>query len=110
MITAAEASRAIAQSIPTLDTESVELSRELSAGIERHIGAYRTHLEASEVSDAHLIETTRRLRRMVKECAFARLLEIRAEAVQRWTTLRQDEGMGPLAVNSYTGSLRAFMR
>ena len=93
-----------------IDTESVELSRELSASIEKHIEVYRTHLQASEVSEWHLSETTRRLRRIVQDCGFARLLDIRAEAVQRWITLRNAEGMGARTLNTYTGSLRAFVR
>ncbi len=93
-----------------IDRESLNVSQALTAGIERHIDVYRTHLRASGVSAWHLSETTRRLRRVVKDCGFARLLDIAAEGVQRWVTLRLAENMGPRTLNTYTGSLRAFVR
>ncbi len=102
-----------------IDNESVELSQELTAKIDRHIGAYKTHLQATGVSAAHLYETERRLRRIVDDCEFDRLSEIRAEPVQRWCTQqltgqRSDDGrpkgMGPRTINTYMSSLRAFVR
>src|SRR5688572_16296588 len=44
-----------------IDRESIDLSRELSASIDRHIEAYRVHLQSAGVSTDHLSETMRRL-------------------------------------------------
>ncbi len=93
-----------------IDRQSVELSAGLTADIQRHTDAYRVHLQASGVSGWHLSETTRRLRRVTKDCGFGRLLDIKAESIQLWVTLRTDENMSPRTVNTYTGSLRAFVR
>jgi len=102
-----------------IDRESVTRSRELSARIDGHVEAYRVHLQASGVSAWHLSETTRRLQRMIDDCEFTRLSEIKAEPVQRWTVRQlaeqrpdgdESKGMGPRTVNTYVGSLRAFVR
>ena len=102
-----------------IDRASVELSQQLSSAIGQHMEAYRVHLQASSVSAWHLSETTRRLKRMIADCRFDRLSEIKAEPVQRWcnrqiTEQRPDgdesKGMGPRTVNTYVGSLRAFVR
>ena len=93
-----------------IDQTSIALSRELSAGIDRHVEAYSVYLQSSEVSAWHLSESMRRLRRVIAECRFVRLTDVKAEPVQRWLVLRQAETMGPRTRNTYTGSLRAFIR
>ncbi|MGD8452198.1 MAG: tyrosine-type recombinase/integrase [Phycisphaerae bacterium] len=108
---AAELTRAVERErAGIIDQQSIDLSASLKANIDRHVDAYETHLRASGVSAAHLSETLRRLRRIVADCGFTRLAGVTAEPVQRWLGLRESEGMGARTRNTYTASLRAFIR
>ncbi len=93
-----------------IDSESLNLSKQLGVGIETHIEAYRLHLRTADVSDWHLTETMRRLKVIVETCGFARLVDLKAEPVQKWCELQESEGMSARTRNTYTGSLRAFVR
>ena len=93
-----------------IDQESVNLSEHLGPAIRTHTDAYRIHLQAAGVSDWHLSETMRRLGVLIDDCGFAKLADIGADPVQRWCELKSSEGMGARTRNTYTGSLRAFVR
>ncbi|MGD2109734.1 MAG: tyrosine-type recombinase/integrase, partial [Phycisphaerae bacterium] len=108
---AAELQRAVdREKAGIIDAESLNLSKQLGASIGTHIEAYRLHLRTAGVSAWHLAETTRRLRTIIEACGFARLGDVKAEPVQRWCALQESEGMSARTRNTYTGSLRAFVR
>jgi len=93
-----------------IDQKSIDLSRGLSAAINQHVEAYRVYLQSSGVAAYHLVESMWRLRRVIADCRVARLADVKSEPVQAWQTLREAEGMGPRTRNTYTSSLRAFVR
>ncbi len=93
-----------------IDRESIDLSRELSADIGRHVDAYGVHLKGKGVSEWHHAETLRRLRVMVKGCGFGMLADVKAEPVQRWLAAQPVKEMGARTRNTYISSLRAFVR
>ena len=93
-----------------LDEQSVDRSRQLRLNIDEHVDAYDTHLQASGVSSWHLSETLRRLNVLLTDCDFARLQDIEAEPVQRWCNKKRAANMSARSRNTYTASLRAFVR
>ncbi len=99
-----------------IDQESIDLSASVTGSIEAHTAAYKANLKAAGVSDWHLSETMRRLKAIVQACGFKRLLDIKAEPVQKWLNKQATaesetgKGMGARTRNTYSGSLRAFVR
>lgn len=93
-----------------LDSESLNLTAQLTAPIEDHVRAYETFLKAQNVSDWHLSETMRRLKYMTTECGFNRLADIKADPVQAWVAIRNTTHRGARTTNTYLSSLRAFVR
>ena len=93
-----------------IDRKSIDISAQLGATIAKHVDAYRLYLSDRGVSAWHLSETMRRLNAVLTGCGFASLRNIQAEPLQRWCSLRRDEGTSPRTINTYTGSLRAFVR
>lgn len=87
-----------------------DVSGKLTAAIGEHVDAYDVHLCAANVSEWHRSETLRRLRAVLVACGFSKLADVTSEPVQRWLTLRDGEGMSARTRNTYTGSLRAFIR
>lgn len=62
------------------------------------------------MSERHLSEALRRLRRVLVDCGFGKLADAAAEPVGRWLNLREAERMGPTTRNTYQKSLQAFVR
>jgi integrase len=62
-------------------------------------------------ADGHLIATAedyQLARRLADECAFARLADLRRDALERWLAARTDEGMAAKTRNIYRGALVNF--
>jgi len=93
-----------------IDRQSVDRSKAMRAAIDEHVAAYKAHLQAANVSDWHLSETSRRLNVLLTACGIQRLADIKAEPVNRWCNARSAENMGARTRNTYIGSLRAFVR
>jgi len=107
---AAELQRAVDRERGGIFTaDELDLSESLRLPIDVHKTAYQTHLEAKGASECHRAETLRRLGRVLDECRFGRLADITREAAERWKVQREREGMGPRTLNTYLGSLIAFV-
>lgn len=71
------------QAAGILDAESLNLTAQLVAPIQEHVGAYETNLRAGGVSAQHLSETCRRLKRLFVDCGFERPVDLRSEPAQK---------------------------
>ena len=60
------------------------------------------------LSAIHRDHTGRYLRRLVTECPFGTLADLRREALERWLALRAGDGMGAKTRNLYRGAVVAF--
>ena len=89
--------------------DDAQRSKAASEPIETHVQNYTTFLRAGNVSAWYLRETERRLRRVLTDCAFKRLSDIRRESVERWKVNREREGMAPGTLRTYLGSILAFV-
>jgi len=62
-------------------------------------------------SPAHVDNTKRCLKRIIKECKFTRLIDINKNAVQRWMNQQEDKGkMSGRTINTYRVAAVAFCR
>ncbi len=73
-----------------------------------HLEAYLVHLKAKGDSDVHLGDTRRLATRIISECAFARLADVRRESVESWLVQRAAEGMAARTRNSYLQAVRGL--
>jgi integrase len=73
-----------------------------------HLEGYLTHLEAKGDSDVHLTDTRRLANKIIGDCGFSRLADVRREAVEGWLVQRVAEGMGARTRNSYLQALRGL--
>jgi integrase len=76
--------------------------------IARHFDAYRDHLQAAGVTEKRLGESRHHLDTLATDCAFARLLDLHREALERWLASQAREGMSARTRNAYRESLVAF--
>ncbi len=62
-------------------------------------------------SPAHVDNTERCLKRIIKECKFTRLIDIDKNAVKRWMNQQEDKGeMSGRTINTYRVAIVAFCR
>ena len=92
-----------------IDPVQADMSDKLTCPIKIHTGAYQSYLQASEVSAKHLKETLRRLDKVIEDCSFTQLVEIKPEKVRNWLSLQADTGMSARTRNTYLASLQAFI-
>jgi len=73
-----------------------------------HLEAYIVHLKAKGDSDVHLADTRRLANKIIDDCGFGRLGDIRREAVENWLVQRASEGMAARTRNSYLQAIRGL--
>jgi len=78
-----------------------------------HIDKYLEHLRAKTVrgrriSSKHKAHVQRQLRQVVKDCGFAKLSDIRREAMERWMNRQESAGMGARTRNTYRSAILSF--
>ena len=73
-----------------------------------HLESYLVHLQAKGDSAVHLGDTKRLAGKIINECGFARLADVRREAVESWLVQRQSEGMAARTRNSYLQAVRGL--
>ena len=75
--------------------------------IDRHTAGYVTHL-GLVASPEHVANVRRQLDRLIGECGFRRLGDLRGEALERWLSARRAEGMSARTANTYVAAATAF--
>jgi hypothetical protein len=65
-----------------------QVGRHQATQMEAHFDAFDQHLAAKGDSNIHRSYTRRYLRRLVSECSFATLADLRREALERWLAAR----------------------
>ncbi len=83
------------------------------ASLETHINGYLSHLRNKQVngrrvSSHHCRNVEHNLRRLARECKFARLSNITRLAVERWLDQREAEGMAARTRNAHLAAMVAF--
>jgi len=73
-----------------------------------HLEGYLTHLEAKGDSDVHLTNTRRLANKIIGDCGFNRLADVRREVLECWLVQWAAEGMGARTRNSYLQALRGL--
>ena len=73
-----------------------------------HLKAYLVHLDAKGDSDVHLADTRRLATKIMADCGFGRLADVRRETVEGWLVQRAAEGMAARTRNSYLQAIRAL--
>jgi integrase len=79
-----------------------------AAPLAEHFEAYDEHHQAKGVTKIHREDTGRYLKRLVKDCAFRTLADLRREAIERWLGRRTAEGMSARTRNAYRNALVSF--
>ncbi len=77
--------------------------------LSEHVDEYEAHLCNKGVSEAHLRETMRRLRTVVRECSFRFLPDIQPRPVEGFLAALRERRRGPRTLNTYISSIRAFV-
>jgi integrase len=82
-------------------------SRHTGTPAPAHVDAYLEHL-ALHASPTHVLNVRRQLHRLLTECGFARMADLRGDALERWLGQRRREGMAGRTANTYLAAARAF--
>ena len=75
-----------------------------------HFAAYLNHQRSSGVSERHHRDLERIGNRMLRDCEFGTLRDIRPEVVDRWMATRQTEGMAARTRNIHLQAVRGFCK
>lgn len=76
--------------------------------VDKHIEAYRRHMEAKGSAPRRIQMVRRRLERLACECSFSRLSKMSAAGLEDWLVRQKDVGMSAATRNSYRESAIAF--
>ncbi len=60
------------------------------------------------LSAKHRVEAERRLRRIINDCGFNVLADIRRDPIERWMNLKEQQGMGARTRNTYRSAIMTF--
>lgn len=74
-----------------------------------HLAAYLQSMRAAGRTDKHVEDTRQKVTRLVNDCRFALLGDIRRESMERWLVDRQSEGMAARTRNGYLQALRGLL-
>ena len=74
-----------------------------------HVADYVLSLQAAGRTQKHIDSIERQIDRIVADCEFVMLGDIRREKMERWLVHRQHENMSARTRNSYVQSVRGFL-
>lgn len=74
-----------------------------------HFRDYVKHLKSHETPAARIADIERQVRRVARQCGFLRLSEIKADAVRKWLSDREADGMPAIARNAHLDDLMNFV-
>ncbi len=74
-----------------------------------HFRRYVIHLKSHDTPAVRIADIERQVRRLARQCGFARLTDICGEAVQQWLTDRANDGMPAVARNAHLDDLMDFV-
>jgi hypothetical protein len=86
----AERIRAGVVTVPELDRAA-----HTRAPVQTAIDAYLTYMESAGQTPAHIAERKRQLARLVRDCGFGTLADLKREALEAWLVKQARAGMGP---------------
>ena len=96
--------------------EEIDAKQHAQKPIKQHRKDYTEALKykttrGRRTSPAHVDNTKRCLKRIIKECKFTRLIDINKDALQRWMNQQEDKGkMSGRTINTYRVAAVAFCR
>src|ERR1019366_4792114 len=73
-----------------------------------HVAAFLASLRAKDVTTVYRENIRRALDRLAKDCGFARLSDLRREALENWLVGRMGDGMSARSRNAYQEAIIAF--
>jgi integrase len=73
-----------------------------------HLSGYLVHLRAKGDSNVHLADNNRLATKIITDCGFSVLADVRREALERWLVQRAAEGMAARTRNSYLQAIRGL--
>jgi integrase len=81
--------------------------------LKAHICDYVEHMRAKTVrgrrlSEKHRREAERRLRRIIEDCGFNVLSDVRRDPIERWMNAREQEDMSARTRNTYRSAIMTF--
>jgi len=74
-----------------------------------HLEVFLTSLESSGVTPKHKADAKQKVERLIEECKFAKLSDIRREPMERWLIARANEGLSARTRNGYLQAMRTFL-
>jgi integrase len=91
-----------------MTTAEAAIGNHQAAPLAEHYNDYLAHLEAAGVTKEHRTNVKRQLRRLAADCALDRLADLSREALERWLSVRAQQGMGARTRNTYLSAAVSF--
>ena len=92
----------------TITQEQDEVADHAKVAIAGHIEGYLDHLRAKGVTNTRYDHVKCWLTRLIRDCGFASLPDLRPGPVEKWLVTVTAEGMSAATRNAYRGALVAF--
>ena len=91
----------------TSDESTIAKQQQLTTAV--HLAAYVKSMASAGVTAKHIADSQQKIERLILECKFARLSDIRREPMETWLIARTTEGMAARTRNGYLQALRTFL-
>lgn len=75
-----------------------------------HVDGFERHLESKGGTWRHVVESGRKVRRIIEGCGFKRITDITADSVESYLAEQRRGGMGAQTSNHYLRSMKGFTR
>jgi integrase len=93
-----------------LKPQEVKHGKERQRPLEDHLVGDTDHLLAKGVTEPHRVNTLRCLRRLLADCKWTTLADLRRESLEKWLALRTAERMSARTRNAHHTALISFVR
>ncbi len=92
----------------TSDESTIGKQQQITTAV--HLAAYLKSMASAGITPKHIADTQQKIERLLAECKFARLSDIRREPMESWLVARSDEGLSARTRNGYLQAIRTFLK